>query len=120
MKRTIGISCIDYDPFGARTLYLSSESRESINQGGRRVTRTKTLDGAAVVYDAGYAVADLTWLLTVEAKSVTVGAYLAMLVKTYNEVRICTDDGVFLAVPSRWRESQGKATLEALIIEKET
>jgi hypothetical protein len=51
---------------------------------------------------------------------VTVGAYLAMLVKTYNEVRICTDDGVFLAVPSRWRESQGKATLEALIIEKET
>jgi len=117
-RRTVGISTFEYDPLGARTLYLLPDSRQAINRGARRATRTKTLDGAAVVYDAGYAVADLTWELAVDAKNPLVGAFLALMVKTYNLIRICTDDGVFSAVPSRWAVENGRATLEALVMER--
>jgi len=118
VKKMIGISTYEFNPGGARMLCLVPEAQEINYSGGRRVTRTRTLDGGAVVYDAGFAVADLTWQISVRASSVYVGAYLEMLVKMYNLVRICTADGVFAAVPARWSINGGVATLDAWITEK--
>ena len=117
-RRTIGISTPAADAAGARILYLLPASRSSLDAGTRRVTRTATLDGGAVTYDAGYSVSDLTWSLSVRATSVTIGAFLAYLVKTYSLIRIATDAGVFDASPRAWRVEDGQATLEALVMEQ--
>ena len=114
----IGISTYEYNPGGHRMLYLVPEAQEMNYTGARRVTRTPTLDGGAVVYDAGFAVADLTWQISVWARTRYVPAYLEMLVKMYNLIRICTADGVFSAVPARWSIKNGVATLEAWIMEQ--
>lgn len=118
MKRIIGISTFSYDPAGNRTLYLTPAGILTMKSGGRRATRTPTLDGGAVVYDAGYAVADLTWQINVLATSAYIGTWLASIGKTYNAIRISTDQGVFMAVPNRWWEEYGVATLEVLVTDQ--
>ena len=120
MKRVIGISTFVYDIIGNRTLYLSADTQEKMNAGSRRVTRTKTLDGGAVAYDAGYAAADITFTIAIEAKDSSVGSWIARLVQTYNLIRISTLYGVFSAVPHQWRTEDGKVILEALVMEKLT
>jgi hypothetical protein len=117
-KRIIGISTIGYNIDGNRTFYLAANTEESMNAGSRRVTRTKTLDGSAVAYDAGYSVADITWMISVEARSALVGNWIAWMVKTYNLIKITTKDGVFKCVPSRWTSENGKVVLEAWVMEK--
>ena len=114
-RRTVGISTLTADIAGARLLYLEPASRSSMDAGTRRATRTATLDGGCVVYDAGFTAADQTWNLSVRATSATVGAFLAYLVKTYNTVRLATSDGVFDASPRSWRVENGIGTIECLV-----
>lgn len=120
MKKIIGISTFAFDLDGAMTLYLAGETEEKMNSGARRVTRTKTLDGGSVAYDAGYAISDLTWSLTIESKTEFVAGFIAWIVKTYNLIRISTKEGVFSAIPSRWSYKNGNVVLEALVMEKLT
>jgi hypothetical protein len=120
MKMVIGISTFAYDLIGAGTFYITPDSYERMNSGARRVTRTKTLDGAAVAYDAGYAVADLTWDISIEARDEGTPNFIAWVVQTYNLIRISTKDGVFSAIPSRWSFDSGRVRLEALVMEKLT
>lgn len=117
-KRIVGLSTFIADPVGNRTLYVNQDSVATMNQGARRVTRTKTLDGNAVAYDAGFSPSDLTFTISVPATDVTITAFFAMLVKTYNLIRLTTSDGVYSAVPSQYREEDGVATLEALVMEQ--
>jgi len=118
IKRIIGISTFAADIVGGRTLYLDQKSYDQMASGRRRATRTKTLDGAAVVYDAGFAVADQTFTLDLRATDATLGAWVAYIVKTYNLIRISTTGGVFSCVPSSWEETNGVVTLEALVMEQ--
>lgn len=118
MKSVVGISTLLFDLTGGRTVYIEPGAKEQLNQGERRATRTPTLDGAAVVYDAGYAVADQTYLIQVRENTSYVGNWFAYLVKTYNLIRVTTSEGVFNAVPSRWYVEKGIATLETLITEQ--
>lgn len=118
MRRIIGISMFSYDTDGNRTFYLMPDGIKSMRQGTRRVTRTPTLDGAAVVYDAGYSVSDLTWKIPIMATSIYIGNWISMLVKGYNAIRLTTIEGVFLAVPSMWKEEDGVVTLEALVVQQ--
>jgi hypothetical protein len=120
MKRVIGISTFGYDIAGNHTFYLAANTEEAMNAGSRRVTRTKTLDGSAVAYDAGYSVSDITWSISVKAPSIAIGAWIGWIVRTYNLIRISTKDGVYSAVPSRWTSENGMVTLEALVMEKLT
>jgi hypothetical protein len=117
-RQVIGLSTYTYDVLGARTLYMEPDARERANAGARRATRTKTLDGGAVVYDAGFAVADQTLTIRVRESAAGVGYFFALLVKTYNLIKISTADGVFSAVPARWSVKDGIAQLEALVMEQ--
>ena len=117
-KHIIGISTFTADVSGNRTLYVDADSLQSMNAGTRRATRTKTLDGGAVVYDAGFSPADLTFTISVPTSDPSAAPFFQMLVKTYNLIRISTDLGVYSAVPSRWSEQKGLATLEALVVEQ--
>jgi hypothetical protein len=116
MKRIIGISTMAHDLIGARTLYIEPGSFERLNAGARRATRTKTLDGGVVVYDAGFSVADQTFEIRVRASSRYTANWFAWLVKSQNLIRISTDSGVFTAVPARWSEINGIALIEALVM----
>lgn len=117
-RKVIGISSLEFNPVGARTMYLISTAKAAMMKGNRRATRTKTLDGGAVVYDAGFAVADLTWDLSVRIVAGTETAFMAMLVKTYNLIRVCTEDGVFDGVPYSWNETNNIATIQVLVMEQ--
>jgi len=117
-KRVMGISALTFDATGARTVYVDPQALERMNTGARRATRTKTLDGAAVVYDAGFSVADLTYTITVRENGTNIGDWFALMVKTYNLVLITTDGGAFEAVPSKWSAEDGNATIEFLVMEQ--
>jgi len=117
-KHIIGLSTFLADVNGNRTFYIEPSSIEDMKQGSRRATRTKTLDGGAVVYDAGFSPSDITFKISVRAENVYAGQFFSMLTQTYNLIRVCTDSGVYSAVPSRWFEAKGIATLEALVMEQ--
>lgn len=117
-KHVIGLSSFTADPVGNRMVYVDAGTLDALNQGRRRVSRTKTLDGAAVIYDAGYSPSDLTLTISTPTTNATTAAFFAMLVKTYNLIRVCTDSGVYSAAPSQWREEDGMVTLEALVKEQ--
>lgn len=116
MKRIVGLSVPIFDLSGGRTVRILPTAYEGLNKGERRATRTATLDGAAVVYDAGFADADRT--LEVQTRDSLAAAFFAYLVQTYNLIKISTDTGKYSAVPKRWAEENGIATLEALVMEK--
>jgi hypothetical protein len=114
--QVVGISAYTYDILGARTVYMIPSALELSDTGQRRATRTKTLDGGAVVYDAGFAVADQTLVIRARENTSRISAFFALMVKTYNLVKISTSEGVFAAVPSRWSVKDGIAQLDALVI----
>jgi hypothetical protein len=117
-KKVIGISTIEYSASGSRTLYVEPGLYEQMNTGTRRATRTKTLDGGAVVYDAGFSYADQTWSIKIRTDQRLTAFFFAWLVKTYGLIRITTEGGVYTAVPSSWAEENGVTKLEALVMER--
>jgi len=84
----------------------------------RRVSRTATLDGGAVVTDGGYSAADRT--LRIVATEVDEAAYAAVayLVKNYSVLMVATRDGVFLGAPSNLSMDGGRLKLTVLVTEE--
>jgi hypothetical protein len=118
-RRIIGISTITVDAtITLRTFYVDKTTREELNTYSRRVSRTPTLDGEAVVYDAGYAVADKTIYVRVYNRDESIISFFAWLVVAHNLIRVCTDNGVYEAVPSKCWEENNYAILETLVMEK--
>jgi hypothetical protein len=115
----IGISTPLFDLDGARLIRVTPQTIPSLFSGSRRVSSTATLDGGALLYDTGYAVADRRH--TIEAAEHDVratAAWFAMLVKTYNLIQVVTDEGVFLAAPSKWSMINDIPTLDLLFAEQ--
>jgi hypothetical protein len=118
-RRIIGISTIAVDAsISLRTFYIDKKTREELNTYSRRISRTPTLDGAAVIYDAGYAVADKTIYVRVQIRNESVMYFFAWLVAAHNLIRICTDNGVYEAAPAKCWEENGYAILETLVTEQ--
>lgn len=115
----VSVSALTYDPDGARMLRLTPQAALALNTGGRRVSRTATLDGGCVPYDTGYAAADRTLRLTVKAHDATIPAFLERMVRLHGLVRVTTSGGVFVGVPERWAEDSGTATLTVLVTHEE-
>jgi hypothetical protein len=116
MTQQIGISAIDYDPFGAMILPVLSDPAE-LYSGSRRTSRTATLDGGCVVYDTGFTVSDKT--ITIE----TCGQHfdwLARMVRIYRLVHVSWRDGVFVAIPSRYGKKGSRAWITLDITEEMT
>ena len=118
VKRIVGLSPLAYDTTGARTVYIEPGAFEQLNSGARRATRTKTLDGGAVVYDAGFSVADQTFGIKVRADRTT-PSYFAWLVQSQNLIRVSTEMGIYTGVPARWDVGQGMVMLEFQVMVQE-
>ena len=107
-----------YDPFANLELAFDTHT-EGIHDRGRRVTRTPTIDGGAVLDDSGLAHADRTWIIRARVTSTQVDT-LKYLIDSYGTVRAVTTEGVFtVALDTLELRGRPFATLRALVLRKE-
>lgn len=113
MIRRVWINPPSYHVDGDLRLVITSETE--LETVGRRVSRTATLDGSAVVYDTGHSSGDRIFLLffpgITQADSETLQAW----VKAYSTLYIATDESVFEAVPEEYKYARGRGQLRALV-----
>ena len=104
-----------FDPVGS--IGLDALPGSDLSASTRRVTRTATLDGNAVIIDNGYTAADST--LSVEAW-VTETEYqrLQHLMQTYPELIASTLDGCYLGVIDALRPGGQGQTLVSFLIQR--
>lgn len=102
-----------FDPVGV--ISLEALPGSDLSASTRRVTRTATLDGNAVIIDNGYTSADST--LNVEAALTEAEARrLHHLMQTYPEIIASTPDGCYLGVVESVRQGRdGRIAISFLI-----
>ena len=112
----IYLSSIAYDPSGVIAI---QETRETdLSEVARRMSRVATLDGGAVLNDAGHWAADRT--VRVLWNIVSEDEYRAVerLGRLYSLVHVACHEGFFSASPSKVRRRGGVGDLELLIMEE--
>lgn len=113
----IGLAAQVFDLNGA--VILERTDAESETAGiSRRVQRTATLDGGAVINDTGYAAADRTLKIVAEQVGEAVFAAVARLVRSYSQIVVATRDGVFVGAPDNLRIDGGRLVLSVLVTEE--
>lgn len=114
MGRLICINPPVYDPDGDLRLAISGDTDlEAIT---RRVSRTATLDGGAVLTDTGYSAADRTFLVNLPGISSEDSARLRRWVRDFATLIVATEESVFEAAPEQFTYSDGTAQLKLLVI----
>lgn len=114
MKNLAGLSSLIYDTNGARMLPILGDA-SALRAGGRRATRTATLDGECYVYDSGYAASDRTVKIETDAAYLP---FLEYLVQTYAVIVLTLQDGAFYAVPMQYTGAGHKAVITLDITEQ--
>ena len=112
----ISITSPTFDLDGVLTLKRTDESDQHTHS--RRVTRTATLDGGAVLVDQGYSHADRTIKAKARQLVQTDFDRAAYLLQTYPQVVVSCDAGVFLAAPERLTPVGDGLDLLLLVTEK--
>lgn len=98
----IGIAAYLFDSAGALMLRVPDDAGD-LDRGQRRLAKTATLDGGAVIEDQGYAPADDTLQFALQAPSAAVRATLRHLLRDHALVTVSTPSGVYLAAPESWQ-----------------
>lgn len=96
-------------------LLRGADAKSRLSDRSRRVSRTATLDGGAVLTDQGYSVADRTLTLVAERAPRALLGAVAALLEACPLLLVSTDEGVFLAAPSQLTYVSGVLTLSALV-----
>ena len=84
----------------------------------RRVNRTATLDGSAVLADGGFSDADRTLQLRWLRRNADTEAAVERLLSTYGSIVVSTRSGVFLASPEAYIPTADESTLRLLVLER--
>lgn len=84
---------------------------------GRRVSRSKTLDGGVAISDGGYAEGDRTIDIRWVNSTATIHAAISRLLLLYSRLVVSARDGVFLVAPEQYRPGP-ESSLRLLVIEK--
>ena len=113
----VGLSTTTYDLDGARIIKQDPATERANDRGGRRVSRSATLDGGAVVTDTGYAAADRTYRIRARDDDGDLAQWAARIVQTYSTINIATRYGFFKGTPARWWVRDGFVNIEILITE---
>jgi len=104
-----------FDPVGV--ISLEALPGSDLSASTRRVTRTATLDGNAVIIDNGYTSADST--LTVEAALTEADARrLHHLMQIYPEIIASTPDGCYLGVIDSVRQGRDGSIAISFLIQR--
>lgn len=103
-----------FDPDG--DILLRPESGSELSAIGRRVSRTATLDGNAVIEDNGYTSADSTLRIVIKPRSVTEEDRLIRLVQIYPLLILTTRYGAYIGAIDDYRpDGAGKIVLRYLV-----
>jgi len=73
----------------------------------RRVSRTATLDGGALIVDNGYSASDATFVLAVRQVDLNLRAQLAALITRHSYMTLSCTVGLFLGVVETVNERNG-------------
>lgn len=115
----IAIASATYDPIGWRVFHGDPVANDLGNRGGaRRVSRTATLDGGCVVYDAGYTDSDRTITVTVPSTKMADLDFADHVCRNCPRVWIFTREGVFAGVPKRHAVTGGVLKITILVTDK--
>lgn len=87
-----------------------------IDNGGRRITRTATLDGRADVNDNGFTHSDRTLRVSLLSPTRELFAQIVRLAQLYPEIVVSLDDGAFIGVIENYAAARGRLDLTILII----
>jgi len=117
----IGISSATFDLNGDFIFHLKDYNvGDDLDEGTRRVTRTKTLDGGVYINDNGYTAGDKTINILLVNPIKTITEKLKNLLKNHGEVTISMNDEVLLCVPESYLLSGGNFRLIFLAKEELT
>ena len=83
----------------------------------RRLNRTATLDGGAVIDDAGYSDGDRTLTIALQQPTASVHASLQALIEGGGTQRVATRDGTFEGGISRVTEQNGQLLTVQFLVE---
>ena len=84
----------------------------------RRVNRSATLDGGAVVSDGGFSDADRTLQFRWKRESRDAETAVERLLTTYGTLVVSTQSGVFLAAPETYTPGPDESSLRLLVLSK--
>lgn len=84
----------------------------------RRVNRSPTLDGGAVVADGGFSHGDRTLQLRWKRMDAASEAAVERMVTTYGTLAVSTRAGVFLAAPENYNPAADESELRLLVLSK--
>ena len=104
-----------FDPDGRVVITESGNSR--LGDVSRRVMRTATLDGGAVLSDFGYSDADRT-IVVVANMAVGVRLRLQRLMRLYNNLVLTSHEGIFTGTLSSISVVNGKTKIKYLVLER--
>ena len=116
MAASWALSTPTYDPLGF--VEIKTIAGQEPGELTRRLTRSATLDGGAVVSDFGFSDGDRTIDVRWSPVSAADEANIGRLFESYAQVQIATPDGVFLAAPESYRRGAAESSLRLLVIEK--
>lgn len=81
----------------------------------RRLSRTATLDGGAVIYDTGHSSGDRTFNLFFPGISQANSELLQAWTKAYSILHITTAESTFEIAPETYKYARGRGQLTALV-----
>ena len=99
-------------------LIKNAQRNTKVDDVGRRMSRTATLDGASDFDDMGYSVADRVFDIRVTGLSVDDYNILRLRVKTYTLIVITTEEGCFRGAPDRLTQERGDITYLRVLIKE--
>lgn len=113
----IGLSAQTYDPDGTVILALRPEAKNEMRRGGRRQTRTATLDGGVSLYDTGTDVSDRVWPVRAAATEAAKAA-IEYLCETYQRLYAATEEGFYDVTIPEWRLEDADIVVSIALLEE--
>jgi hypothetical protein len=92
--------------YSGHFLFAINPVRSQISDVSRRVSRTATLDGGALVVDNGYTASDATFNITPKKLTPELRNGLRRLAQLHSEIIVCIEEGAFLGAISSIDENQ--------------
>ena len=115
----VHLSTLTFDPLGSLHIDLLTGD-DPHGEVRRRMNRIATLDGGAAFNDFGYAPADMTIQLRWRTMDAAREAAIRRLAELYAQIRVSTDEGLFLAGIERYMRGADESQLTLLVAEKQS
>ena len=112
--RTVWINPPTFNIQGDLRLGITADTE--LENVGRRLSRTATLDGSAVVYDTGYSSGDRIFILRFSQISQSDSELLQSWVKSYSTLYITTAESTFEAAPESYSYTRSRGQMRALVL----